>query len=142
MGRTSLSGPLRLGPDFNSATPNTGLAVISQTGTITQNSTTAVNLTFYVPANSQILFFFFDVLVVFDSATSATLSAGRTSGGTELASGVNVKAATGRIAPTLTATQLGNMADVTTNTTVVVTVTPVGATTTGSIRVTMVYVQK
>lgn len=111
-------------------------------GTITQNSTNAVDLTFNLPANAQITSFNFDVLVAFDSATSATLSAGLTSGGTQYSSGVNVKAATGRIAPTYTAAQLTAMSNVTTNTTVVVTVTPVGATTVGSVFVTMHYIQK
>ncbi len=142
MGQATLSGPLRTGTIKENAGANLGNVTLSQTNTFTQNSTTAVDVTFYLPANSQILYFYFDVLVAYDSATSATISAGRTSGGTELASGVDAKTAAGRIAPTLTATQLGNMADITTNTTVVVTVTVVGATTAGNGRVTVVYVQK
>lgn len=142
MGLSTFSGPVKIGTDKDSATANLGFSVLEQTGTFTQNSTTAVNVTFYLPANAQILYFFFDVLVAYDSATSATLSAGTAAAGTQYASGVDVKTAAGRIAPTLTATQLTNMADITTNTTVVATITVVGATTAGNGRVTIVYVQK
>lgn len=142
MARSTLSGPLRVGPDPDTATPNTGLAVLSQTGTYTQNSTTAVDLIFYLPANAQILFFLIDSLVAYNSGTSATLSAGTASAGTQYISGVDMKATAGRLAPTYTAAQLTAMANITTNTTVYVTITVSGATSAGNGRVTMVYVQK
>ena len=107
-----------------------------------QNSTSVVDATFYLPAGAQILNILVDVLTAFDSVTSATLSAGTASGGTQYASGVNVKAATGRITPTFTATQLTNMISVGTNTALVVSITPVGATTAGSVQVSVTYVQK
>ena len=142
MANTTFSGPVRSGTTREGATANLGLCVLSQTTLMTQNSTSVVDATFYLPANAQILSFNFDVLTAFNSATSATLSAGTASGGTQYASGVDVKTAAGRIAPTLTATQLTNMSDVTTNTTLVVSITPVGATSAGSVRVTVIYVQK
>ena len=142
MANTTFSGPVRSGTTREGATANLGLCVLSQTALMTQNSTNVVDATFYLPANAQILDFNFDVLTAFNSATSATLSAGTSSGGTQYASGVDVKTATGRIAPTLTAAQLTNMSDVTTNTTLVVSITPVGATSAGSVRATVIYVQK
>lgn len=142
MANTTFSGPVRSGTTREGATANLGLCVLSQTTLMTQNSTSVVDATFYLPANAQILSFNFDVLTAFNSATSATLSAGTASGGTQYASGVDVKTAAGRIAPTLTATQLTNMSDVTTNATLVVSITPVGATSAGSVRVTVIYVQK
>lgn len=142
MSFSTFSGPVRSGTTREGATANLGLCVLSQTALMTQNSTNVVDATFYLPANAQILDFNFDVLTAFNSATSATLSAGTSSGGTQYASGVDVKTATGRIAPTLTAAQLTNMSDVTTNTSLVVSITPVGATSAGSVRVTIIYVQK
>lgn len=142
MANTTFSGPVRSGTTREGATANLGLCVLSQTALMTQNSTNVVDATFYLPASAQILSFNFDVLTAFNSATSATLSAGTASGGTQYASGVDVKTAAGRIAPTLTAAQLTNMSDVTTNTTLVVSITPVGATSAGSVRATIIYVQK
>ncbi len=142
MANSTFSGPVRSGTVREGASANVGLCVLSQTGSIAQNSTNVVDLTFTLPANAQILNFFFDVTTAFNSATSATLSAGTASGGTQYASGVDVKTAAGRIAPTFTGTQLTNMANITTNTSVVVSVTPVGATSAGAVSATIVYVQK
>ena len=142
MANTTFSGPVRSGTTREGATANLGLCVLSQTALMTQNSTNVVDATFYLPANAQILDFNFDVLTAFNSATSATLSVGTTSGGSQYANSVDVKTATGRIAPTLTAAQLTNMSDITTNTSVIASITPVGATSAGSVRVTILYVQK
>lgn len=142
MARTHWNGPLTSGDKHASQTggPNWGYAELVQTGTLTQNSTNVVNLTFYLPPNSQIVDIIPDVTTAFDSVTSATLSAGTSSGGTQYVSGVNAKTA-GRAAPSYTTTQLTNMASIGTNTTLVVSVTPVGATTAGAVRVTVRYVQ-
>ena len=89
-----------------------------------------------------------DVLTAFDSATSAVLSVGTSAGGTQYASTVDVKTATGRIRPTFTAAQLAAMESVSvlgvaapTTAPVVVTITPTGATTAGYVQVTLVYAQ-
>lgn len=142
MGQSTLSGPLRLGPDQDSATPNVGYPILSQTATYTQNSTTAVDVTFYLPANSQIVSFLIDSLVAYDSGTSATGSAGVSTGATTYVSGVDMKATAGRLSPTFTAAQLTAMANITTNTTVVFTITVVGATTAGNGRITITYIQR
>lgn len=151
MGATHLSGPLITGDLQSGETngPNQGAVVLAQTTSITQNSTTAVSATLYIPAGSIIVDWDIDVLTAFNSATSATLSIGTAAAGTQYVSGVNVKAATGRIAPTLTAAQLAAMNGVSvlgvaapTTAPVVVTVTPVGATSAGYVVVTILYVQQ
>jgi hypothetical protein len=118
-----------------------GYCVMSQSTTITQNSTTAVSASLYLPQGSQIVNFFIDVTTAFDSATSATLTIGTAAAGTQYVSGVNAKTA-GRAAPTLSAAQLTAMANIGTTPAVVTTVTPVGATTAGAVRVTVFYVQQ
>lgn len=143
MAQTSFTGPLASGTrEAGTALgPNVGLVSLSQTGTFAQNSTNVVDLTFFLPAGAQLVDILFDVTTAFDSVTSATGSVGTASGGTQYASGVNLKTA-GRTRPTYTAAQLAAMADVSTNRTVVVTSTPVGATAAGAVRVTLQYVQK
>ena len=89
----------------------------------------------------MILGFDNDVTTAFNSATSATLSAGTAAAGTQYMSGVDCKTAAGRIAAAYTAAQLGNMNSIGANTSVVVTLTPVGATTAGVVVVTLRYLQ-
>jgi len=108
-----------------------GYAGAYQFGVIVQNSTTAVSVTHKLPKNSRILAIVPNTTVAFDSATSATFTAGTTAGGTTYVSGVDLKATAGRLSPTYTGAQLLAMENITTNTTVVVTATPVGATTAG-----------
>ena len=150
MGTTTFSGPVRSGTLKTGETngPNLGYAVLQQETSITQNSTTAVSSTLYIPAGSKIVNILVDVLTAFNSGTSAVLSVGTTAGGTQYASGVDVKTATGRITPTFTAAQLAAMSNVSvlgvaapTTAPVVVTVTPTGATSAGYVRVTLVYSQ-
>lgn len=142
MSQTTWSGPLASG-DRNageSGGPNIGLAVLSQTVLINFDATLVQNATFNIPANSQITDFHTDVLTAFDSATSATLSAGTASGGTQYLSGINVKTA-GRRPNAFTAAQLADMDNVGSNRSVVVTVTSVGQPTAGQVRVTALYIQ-
>lgn len=142
MSQTTWSGPLASG-DKNAGVaggPNIGLAVLSQTVVITYDDDLVQDATFYLPANSQIVDIIVDALVGYNSATSATFSAGITSGGTEYVSGVNVKT-TGRKSNSYSAAQLAAMDDIDTNTTLVATVTSVGQPTAGSTRVTLLYVQ-
>lgn len=128
--------------------PNYGDAVLSQSVAIAQNSTSAVSKTMNIPVGSNIITFHVDVLTAFNSGTSATLTIGTAAAGTQYASGVDVKAATGRIAITYTAAQLAAMAGISvlgvpapTVAPVVVTVTPSGATSAGYVLVTMLYSQ-
>jgi hypothetical protein len=142
MSQTTWSGPLASG-DRNageSGGPNIGLVALSQTVLIDFDATLVQNATFNIPASSQIVDFYADVLTAYDSATSATLSAGTATGGTQYLSGVSVKTG-GRRSNGFSAAQLAAMDDVGTNRTVVATVTSVGQPTAGQVRVTMLYVQ-
>jgi hypothetical protein len=142
MSQTTWSGPLASG-DRNageSGGPNLGFVTLSQTALIDFDATLVQNATFNIPASSQIVDFYVDVLTAYDSATSATLSAGTASGGTQYLSAVSVKTAARR-PNAFSAAQLAAMDNVGTNRTVVATVTSVGQPTTGQVRVTMLYVQ-
>ena len=149
MGTTTFSGPVRSGTLKTGETngPNLGYAVLEQETSITQNSTTAVSSTLYIPVGSKIIDIIVDVLTAFDSASTAVLSVGTAAAGTEYAGSVDAKTA-GRVRPTFTAAQLAAMSNVSvlgvaapTPATVVVTVTPTGATTAGYLKVTLVYAQ-
>jgi len=144
MSETAFSGPLAtFTSEVSGATgsySDKGWTVMSQRLTLTQDSTTAVDATFHVPANSTLLDIIADTTVAWDSATSAVLTVGQTSAGTEYASEVDVTSA-GRVRPTFTATQLGDMDDVGSDVAVVATITPTGATTAGTTIVTLLYIQ-
>jgi hypothetical protein len=142
MSQTTWSGPLASGDRNAGETggPNIGLVALSQTAVIDFDDTLVQDATFNIPAGSQIVDFYVDVLTAFDSATSATLSAGTASGGTQYLSAINVKTA-GRRPNAFSAAQLAAMDDVGTNREVVATVTSVGQPTAGQVRVTMLYVQ-
>jgi len=150
MAATHFSGPVLSGDLQSGETngPNQGYVTLIQTTTITQNSTTAVSSTIYIPAGSQIIDFNIDVLTAFNSATSATLSIGTAAAGTQYVGSVNAKTA-GRASITFSAAQLAAMSGVTvlgaaaaTSAPVVVTVTPVGATSAGYVEVTIIYAQQ
>tara|TARA_R110000868_G_scaffold2970_3_gene20098 strand:+ start:53 stop:496 length:444 start_codon:yes stop_codon:yes gene_type:complete len=142
MSQTTWTGPLASGDKNAGVTggPNIGLAVLSQTVLIDFDATLVQNGTVYLPYDSQIVDIIVDVLTQYDSATSATVSVGTASGGTQYASGVNAKTGI-RVLPTFTAAQLAAMDDIGTNGTVVATVTSVGQPTAGQVRVTYRYVQ-
>lgn len=149
MGTTTFSGPVRAGTLKSGETngPNLGVVTLMQETSITQNSTTAVSSTLYIPAGSKITDIIVDVLTAYNSATSAVLSVGTAAAGTQYASGVDAKTA-GRVRPTFTAAQLAAMSNVSvlgvaapTTAPVVVTITPTGATSAGYVRVTVLYSQ-
>jgi len=144
MSLTAFSGPVGTfthAPDgTSSGYSDQGLVVLSQVATLTQNSTTAVSFTFHVPANSQLVDIIADTTTAWNSGTSAVLTVGTAVAGTQYASGIDTTSA-GRVRPTFTGTQLGNMLDVGSATTVVATITPTGTTTAGTTTVTLLYVQ-
>lgn len=150
MAATHFSGPVLSGDLQSGDTngPNQGYVTLIQTTSITKNSTNAVSSTMYIPVGAQIIDFNVDVLTAFDSATSATLTIGTAAAGTQYVSGINAKTA-GRASITYTAAQLAAMSGVTVlgvtaavSAPVVVTVTPVGATTAGYLEVTIIYAQQ
>lgn len=137
---TYMTGPFQTGTGLDNTGADTGTVVLSKTALINFDATLVQNASFTLPANAQIVDFFVDVLTAYDSATSATLSAGTSSGGTQYLSGISVKTA-GRRANGFSAAQLAAMDGIGTNTALVATVTSVGQPTAGQVRVTVVYVQ-
>ena len=138
---TYLTGPVQLGTGLGNTGSDTGYVTQSQTSTISFDATLVQNATFTLPANTQIIDFYVDVTTAYNSATSATLSAGTASGGTQYLSSIDAKS-TGRKANGYSAAQLTAMANISTNTSVVVTVTSVGQPTAGAGRITILYAQK
>lgn len=142
MAATTFSGPVKIGDQREGSTANTGYTVVTQYGTHVQNSTTAVDTVFYLPANAQILDAYFETATAWNSGTSATGSIGITSGGTEYGGSVDLKATAGRLRPTFTGAQLTAMLNIGTNTTVYFTSTISGATSAGTGRCVLVYAVK
>jgi hypothetical protein len=150
MSRTTFSGPVKSGTNKYAPYKNVGTTVLTQQTAFTFGATLVQNATFYIPAGSKITNIVVDVITAYDSATSATLTVGKTSAGTEYASGVNAKTA-GRTTPTFTAAQLTNMQstpiDVAADNSqqassaIVVTITSVGQPTAGTGFVTVEYAQ-
>ena len=138
---TYVTGPLRTGTGLDNTAAGGGEVVLSQTALITFDTTLVQNASFTLPAGAQIVDFYADVLTAYDSATSATLSAGTASGGTQYLSSVSVKTAARR-SNGFSAAQLAAMDDIGANTTLVATVTSVGQPTAGQLRFTVLYVQK
>ena len=153
MAESNARAPLALGtgePAGSSVGGNYGWVECVQRATIPYNATLTSTANIYLPYAAGLAWpsgglyyaaiseIFVDVITAYNSATSATVSVGKTAGGTEYASGVDAKTATGRIIPTFTATQLTNMQKVLQNT-VYATVTSVGQPTAGSIVVTIRY---
>ena len=143
MSQTTWTGPLASGDKNAGVTggPNIGLAFLSQTVLIDFDATLVQNATVYLPYGSQIVEVICDVLTQYNSANSATLTVGTSSGATTYVSGVNAKTGI-RVYPTHTAAQLAAMDDIGTNGTAVATITSVGQPTAGQVRVTFNYVQK
>ena len=137
---TYMQGALKSGAGFSEAPSGVGVgtAVFSQTKTNSGVATLVQDITFELPPYAQLISFTPDVLTAYDSATSATLSVGTASGGTQYASGINAKTA-GRAAVTVSAAQAAAMDDIGTTTSVIATVTSVGQPTVGLVRVTLLY---
>lgn len=131
-GRIQSGSELPVGSNF-------GEVVLRQTAVITVDADLVQETVFTLPADAQIIDIFYDTLVVYDSLTSATVSFGTASGGTQYGGSMNAKVA-GRLRPTYTADILAAMDDVDANTSLYVTVTSVGQPTAGSGRATVLYV--
>ena len=128
--------------------PNVGIAQLCQFASIPFNTTLKSEVELFIPPGSYISAFDVDVLTAFNSASSATFSAGITSAGTTYVGSVDVKSSTGRIAITYTAAQLAAMSNQSvlgvaalTPTPVFLTITSVGQPTAGYVQVCMKYIQ-
>ncbi len=135
---TYFQGAVKSGDGFSETATGVGTAVFSQTALIDFNATLTSEAVFVLPKDGQIVDVVVDVLTAYNSATSATLTVGSASAGTQYAGAVDAKTA-GRVRPTFTAAQLAAMDDIDGNTSVYATVTSVGQPTAGSARVTVLY---
>ena len=135
---TYFQGAVKSGDGFSETATGVGTAVFSQTALIGFDADLTQEATFVLPAGGQIVDIIADVLTAYNSATSATLTVGSASAGTQYAGSVDAKTA-GRARPTFSAAQLAAMDDIGTSTTAYATVTSVGQPTAGSVRVTVQY---
>jgi len=148
MAQTYFGSTVRAGSTSLSDATDGGFMVLTQTSTVTTVAAgTAVSVTEVLPANSQIINFFIDQVVdeVVGGGTATAINAtiGTAAAGTQYLSSTNVIAG-GRAALTFTAAQLSAMADIGSNTNIVLTIAPNGtiSTTQGVYRFTVVYAQK
>ena len=148
MAQTYFGSTLRAGSGTLTDTVDGGFVVMAQTTTVTTAAAgTATSATLTLPASSQIISFFADMVVNEavggGTATAIAMTVGTAAAGTQYVSSTDVFAG-GRIALTFTAAQLLAMSDIGSNTSVVVTLDPDGtiSTTQGVIRLTVVYAQK
>ena len=142
MSQTTWSGPLQSGdkPAGIAGGPNIGQVYLSQTFLVTFDATLVQTTSINLPASSQIVEIYADVLTAYNSATSATLTVGSAAAGTQYVTSVNAKTG-GRNTTTHTAAQCTAMANIGTNPALFATVTSVGQPTAGQVRVTIQYVQ-
>lgn len=143
MSQTTWSGPLQSGdkPAGAPGGPNIGQVFLSQTFLI--NFTGLVQTgSIIMPANSQIVEIYADVLTPYNPVGTAVLTVGSAAGGTQYVTSVPAKTG-GRNTTTHTAAQCIAMANIGTNTTLFGTVTcaDVPGTPQGQVRVTVQYVQ-
>ena len=135
---TYFQGAVKSGDGFSETATGVGTAVFSQTALINFDTDLVQEAVFVLPKDGQIVDVVVDVLTAYNSATSATLTVGSASAGTQYAGSVDAKTA-GRVRPTFTAAQLAAMDDIEGNTSVYATITSVGQPTAGSARVTVLY---
>ena len=138
MAGSTWGGPIKVGDKAGGTTKNVGTVVVTQTARLVADGENPVSATMYLPKKAVLIDVVWDILTAFDSATSATGTLGYTAGGTEYASGANLKTGI-RVRPTFTRPQLNAMATPGAATPIVATATPTGATTAGEVQVTLQY---
>ncbi len=148
MAQTYFGSTVRAGSGSLTDTTDGGFMVLAQTTTVTTAAAgTATSATITLPASSQIIDLFVDMVqdevVGGGTATQIAMTIGTAAAGTQYVSSTNIFAG-GRAALTFTAAQLAAMADIGSNQSVVITVDPNGtiSTTQAIVRLTVVYAQK
>ena len=148
MAQTYFGSTVRAGSGSLTDTIDGGFTVLTQTTTVTTAAAgTATSATLTLPASSQIISFFVDMVqdevVGGGTATAIAMTIGTAAAGTQYVSSTDIFAG-GRAALTFTAAQLAAMADIGANQSVVITVDPNGtiSTTQAIVRLTVVYAQK
>jgi hypothetical protein len=146
--QTYFGSTLRAGSGTLTDTVDGGFVVMTQTTTVTTAAAgTATSATLTLPASSQIIDFYVDMVqneaVGGGTATAIAMTIGTAAAGTQYVSSTDIFAG-GRAALTFTAAQLAAMADIGTNQSVVITLDPDGtiSTTQAIVRLTVVYAQK
>ena len=144
MSQTTWSGPLQSGdkPAGAPGGPNIGQVFLSQTFLVTADNTLTQSNSIILPANSQIVEIYADVLTVYNGVGAASMTIGTVGTPTQYVTSVNAKTG-GRNTTTHSAAQCTAMANIGTNTSVVATVTSGAGTapSAGQVRVTIQYVQ-
>lgn len=146
MGSSTHSGPIRSGTvKSGDANDNVGLVVLSQTQALSSTSTSQASLTFKIPSGSQLVSADFDVTTAFNG-TSTVMTLGSAVAGTQYAGSISLTS-TGRVTPTWTAAQLTAAYAVAADTgsvssSIIATTTPGAGNNTGTVNVTIRYVQK
>jgi hypothetical protein len=92
-------GAIRSGDGVSDSATGVGTAALSQTAVVAFDTTLVQGTTFSLPKGAQIVDIIVDVLTAYNSATSATITAGTASAGTQYAGAVDGKTA-GRVRPT------------------------------------------
>jgi hypothetical protein len=142
MGASTFSGPLKAGTVREGAGANVGTAMLVQNTVVTYDADLVQDgAAITLPANAEILDVIVTPTVFYNSGTSATLSIGTASAGTQFASSVDVKTG-GPKRPTTTAAQAALWRDIGSSTTFIPTVTSVGQPTAGTVTVSVVYRQR
>jgi hypothetical protein len=148
MAQTYFGSTLRAGSGSLTDTVDGGFVVMTQSTTVTTVSAgTAVSATLTLPASSQIINIFVDMVrdevVGGGTATTLPITVGTAAAGTQYVSSTDLFAG-GRAAASFTTAQLLAMSDIGTNQSVVLTADPNGtiSTTQAIIRMTVVYAQK
>ena len=148
MAQTYFGSTLRAGSTALTDTVDGGFVVMTQSTIVTTVAAgTATSATLTLPASSQIINIFVDMVrdevVGGGTATTLPITVGTVAAGTQYVSSTDLFAG-GRAAITFTTAQLLAMSDIGTNTSVVITADPNGtiSTTQAIIRLTVVYAQK
>ena len=148
MSQTYFGSTVRMGSGTLTDATDGGYTVLEQTTTVTTVAAgTAVSATLTLPASSQIINLFLDTMVTpvvgGGTATTCPVTVGTAAAGTQYLSATDAIGG-GRVALSFTTAQCAAMADIGSNTSVVVTVDPNGtvSTTQGVFRLTVVYAQK
>lgn len=143
---TTFKGPVRTGTVRSAdANDNTGDVLLTQQVTLTANAALQVDKTEKIPVGSRLVDIIVDVVTPFNG-TAAPITIGNVAGGTQYSVAIS-GLATGRTRPTFTAAQLLAMASTAADandkasSSLVASVIPTGANTTGQAVITYVYSQ-
>jgi hypothetical protein len=143
MSTTTFSGPVKAGTVREGSSANTGNVVLSQTATVAYTDDGSAVAIATIPANSQIIDLYVDVLTAFDGSGTDLLDLGDGTTANLYADNLDLSSAA-RVRGSSDASQLAELDDVgSSDVTIYATYTDAGGdASAGSARVTVVYVQK